>query len=123
MPYGASDSTEQPTLPNGCPRDDEPKIRAEPDSARQAAAPVFEFSLGFLMRDYPHPPGGHGIEHGAYRAHARTAWGKLTTGQKQAAVRAAPHAPGKEWLGHWLDSGREIGKFDIVEQRAVAPRV
>lgn len=35
----------------------------------------------------------------------------------------ASKAPGKDWLGHWLDGGRETGKFAIVEQDAVVPRV
>jgi hypothetical protein len=76
------------------------------------------------VRDYPHPQGGRGIECPAYYPHARGVWSKLTTEQKHDAVRAASHAPGKEWLGHWLNSGREMGKFEIAEQRvAVAPRV
>jgi hypothetical protein len=75
------------------------------------------------VRDYPHPPGAHGVGRPAYYPHARGVWGKLTTEQKQLALRAAPHAPGKEWLGHWLNSGRETGKFEIAEQHAVAPRV
>ncbi len=58
-----------------------------------------------------------------YQPHARAAWGKLTAPQKQDAARAAPNAPGKDWLGHWLNDGRETGKFEIVEQRADLPRV
>ncbi len=122
-PSGSTMRTEKPTPPNGCPRDDEPEIRAEPDRAEQPAAPVVEFSFGRLMRDYPHPPGDRGIEHQAYRPHARTAWSKLTGVQKQDAARAAPNAPGKQWLGHWLNDGRETGKFEVVEQRAIMPRV
>jgi hypothetical protein len=102
---------------------DEPDIRAEPDNTGQAGAPVVEFSFARLMRGYPHPPGGCGIEHEAYRGHARNAWNILTPAQKHDAERAAPNAPGKEWLGHWLNSGRETGKFEIVDQRAVVPRV
>ena len=75
------------------------------------------------MRDYPHPAGKHGIGHPVYRCHARKAWGTLTPAQKKNAVRAAPNAPGKEWLGHWLNDGREAGEFEIVERRAVTPRV
>jgi hypothetical protein len=112
-PGGTTESTEQLAPPDGCPRDDGPEVRAEPNLAEQAAAPVVEFSFARLMRDYPHPPGVHSIEHEAYRPHARTAWGKLTAEQKQDAARAVPKAPGKEWLGHWLDSGRETGKFEI----------
>jgi hypothetical protein len=122
-PDSPTESTEQLTRPDGCPRDDEPEVRTKPDRAEQAAAHVVEFSFELLMRDYPHPPGDHGVEHQAYRPHARAAWGKLTSRQKQEAARAAPSAPGKEWLGHWLNSGRETGKFEKVEQCAVIPRV
>ena len=122
-PDSTTESPEQPTLTNGCPTDDEPEIRAEPHRAEQPVAPVVEFSFGRLVRAYPHPAGGHGVEHPAYRPHARAVWSKLTAPQKQDATRAAPNAPGKEWLGHWLDSGRETGRFEIVEQRADVPRV
>jgi hypothetical protein len=120
LPYGTSDDTEQPTLLNGCPNGRERDVRAR---AARATAPVVEFSFARLVRDYPHPQGGHGVECPAYYPHARGVWGKLPTAQKQDAVRAARHAPGKEWLGHWLDSGREAGKFEVVELRAVVPRV
>jgi hypothetical protein len=118
-----TESTERPEPPDGCPREDEPEVRVEPDRAEQAPAPVLEFGFARLMRDYPHPTGGHGIDHRAYCPHARAAWGKLAISQKQDAARAASNAPGKEWLGHWLDGGRETGKFQIVEQRAGVPRV
>jgi hypothetical protein len=62
---GKTDSTEKPATFNGCPKDDQPKVRAEPDRAEQSAAPVVEFSFGRLMRDYRHPPGDRGIEHQA----------------------------------------------------------
>ena len=115
-------STEKPTLPDACPRDDEPEARAAPVSAGEAAAtPIVEFSFTRLMRDYPHPPGG--LERQAYAPHALTAWGKLKPAQKHDAVRAAPNAPGKVWLGHWLNDGGEAGKFEIVEQCAVVARV
>jgi hypothetical protein len=122
-PGNTTESTEQPTRPDGCPRDDKPEVRSEPDTTELAAAPVVEFSFELLMRDYRHPPGDHGVERQAYRPHARIAWGRLTAAQKQDAARAASKAPGKEWLGHWLDSGRETGKFEIVEQDTVIPRV
>jgi hypothetical protein len=118
-----AESIEQPTPPDCRPRGDEPEVRAEPDRAERAAAPVVEFSFELLMRDYPHPPGDHGLEHQAYRPHARTAWRKLTSQQKQEAARAAPSASGKDWLGHWLNSGSETGKFENVEQCAVTSRV
>jgi hypothetical protein len=102
---------------------EERDVQAEPDNTGQTGAPVVEFSFAGLMRDYPHPPGGHGIEHEAYRGHARNAWNTLTPAQKHNAEQAAPNAPGKEWLGHWLNSGRETGKFEIVDQRVVVPRV
>jgi hypothetical protein len=123
MPYGASDSAEQPTPPNCCPSGHEPDVRAHPARAERPTVPVVEFSFACLVRDYPHPPGAHGVGHPAYYPHARGVWGKLTTEQKQAALRSAAHAPGKEWLGHWLNGARETGKFEITEQRAVAPRV
>jgi hypothetical protein len=93
------------------------EIQDEPN----AASRVVEISFARLLRDYPHPPSSQ--EHRAYRPHARTAWSKLTPAQKASAVRAATNAPGKEWLGHWLDSGRETGKFEVVEQCAVVARM
>jgi hypothetical protein len=116
-PDSSTTSTEKPG-PH-----DEPDLRAEPDNTGQAGAPVVEFSFARLTSDYPHPPGGHGIEHEAYRGHARNAWNILTPAQKHDAERAAPNAPGKEWLGHWLNDGRETGKFEIVERRAGVPRL
>ncbi len=121
-PSSTTKRIEQPTPPNGYPRIGEPEVRAS-DSAEQGAAPVVELSFARLMRDYPHPPGGHGVERRAYFPHARGIWGKLTTEQKRNAVHAAAHAPGREWLGHWLDNGRETGKFEVVEERAVVQRV
>jgi hypothetical protein len=119
-PSNPTESAEQPAPPNGCPRNGEPEVRAT-DSAEQA--PVVELSFTRLMRDYPHPPDGHGVERRAYFPHARGIWGKLTTEQKRNAVHAALYAPGKEWLGHWLDNGRETGKFEVIEQRAVVQGV
>jgi hypothetical protein len=122
-PNCRSDSTEQPTPPNGCPSGHEPEVRAQPAWAERATAPIVEFSFACLVRDYPHPRGTHGVEHRAYYPHALRVWGQLTPEQKHEGVCAAPHAPGKIWLGHWLNSGRETGKFEIVEQPAVARRV
>jgi hypothetical protein len=113
-PHGPS---EQPTPPNGCPSG----LRAQPARAKRALAPVVEFGFTRLMRVYRHPRGG--VDRPAYEPHARGFWGKLTPKQKHDAVCAAPYAPGKQWLGYWLDSGRETGKFEIVEQSAAAPRV
>lgn len=122
-PDSTTETIEQPTPPNGCPRDDKPEIRAEPNRAEPTAATIVEFCFGRLMRDYSHPLGDHGVEHRAYYGHALNAWNTLTSTQKQEAVQAAPQAPGKIWLGHWLRGGRETGQFDIVEQHAVMPRV
>jgi len=122
-PRRADNSTEQATHANGCPGGYESEVRAQPARAEPATAPVVEFSFARLVRDYPHPQGGRGIECPAYYPHARGVWSKLTTEQKHDAVRAASRAPGKEWLGHWLNGARETGKFEITEQRAVAPRV
>jgi hypothetical protein len=115
-------STKKSTPPDGGPWDREPEAQAEPDSAEQARTPVVELSFACLMRDYPHPPGGHGIEHEAYRPHALRRWRMLTAEQKRAAVQAARHAPGKVWLGHWLESGRETGIFEILKQPAAGTR-
>jgi hypothetical protein len=122
-PCRAGNSTEQPTLANSCPSGYESEVRAQPARAEPTTPPVVEFSFARLVRDYPHPQGGRGIECPAYYPHARGIWSKLTTEQKHDAVRAASRAPGKEWLGHWLNGARETGEFEITEQRAVAPRV
>jgi hypothetical protein len=47
---------------------------------------------------------------------ARRAWRALSDAQKAEAINAAPHAPGKIWLGHWLDDARETGVFEILKQ-------
>jgi hypothetical protein len=122
-PRRAGDSTEQSTLANGCPSGYASEVLTQRAGAEPPTAPVLEFSFARLVRDYPHPKGGRGVECPAYYPHARGIWSKLTTEQKHDAVRAASRAPGKEWLGHWLNDARETGKFEIAEQRAVAPRV
>jgi hypothetical protein len=116
-----TESSEKPTPPDGCSTNDKPEVRVPPDAAEQATASVVELSFTRLMRDYPHLPGG--VDFPAYVPLARGVWGKLTTEQKQHAVRAARSAPGKEWVGHWLNNGRETGKFEIVEERAAVSRV
>jgi hypothetical protein len=122
-PRRSGESTEPPTRANGCSSGYESEVRAQPARAEAATAPVVEFSFARLVRDYPHPQGGRGVECPAYYPHARGIWSKLTTEQKHDAVRAASRAPGKEWLGHWLNGARETGKFEITKQRAAAPRV
>jgi hypothetical protein len=117
-PYRASNSTEQQMLPNGCRSGHGPDVRAQPARADRATAPVVEFSFARLVHDYPHPLGAHGVECPAYYPHAQGVWSKLTPNQKQDAVHAAPRAPGKIWLGRWLNNGRETGKFEIVEHSA-----
>ena len=121
--YGTSDRPKKLTLPDGCPTGQEPRPRAQSAETERGTAPVVEFNFACLVRDYPHPPSSHGAERPAYYPHARSVWAKLTIQQKQCAVRAAASAPGKEWLGHWLDRGRETGNFEIVEQPPEARRV
>jgi hypothetical protein len=85
-PRRAGNSTEQPTLANSCPSGYESEVRAQPARAEPTTAPVVEFSFARLVRDYPHPQGGRGIECPAYYPHARGIWSKLTTEQKHDAV-------------------------------------
>ena len=92
-----------------------PNGNAQGDSAGGAA------SFARLLRDYPHPRGQP--ENPAYEPVARRAWGALTNAQKADAIDAAPNAPGKIWLGHWLNDARETGNFATVKQSAAGPRV
>jgi hypothetical protein len=85
------------------------------DGAERAA------SFSRLLSDYPHPPCQR--EKPAYEPMARRAWAALSDAQKAAAIDAAPHAPGKSWLGHWLNDARETGIFDTVKQATAGPRV
>jgi hypothetical protein len=78
-------------------------------------------SFARLLSDYPHP--GEQRKHPAYEPVARRAWRALSDAQKAEAINAAPHAPGKIWVGHWLDDARETGIFDTVRQATVGPRV
>jgi hypothetical protein len=78
-------------------------------------------SFARLLSDYPHPRGQR--EKPAYEPVARRAWGALSHAQKAEAIDAAPHAPGNNWLGHWLNDARETGIFEIVKRPAVGPRV
>jgi hypothetical protein len=78
-------------------------------------------SFARLLSDYPHPRGQREIP--AYEPVARRAWGALSDTQKAEAIDAAPHAPGKIWLGHWLDDARETGIFKILKRPAARPRV
>jgi hypothetical protein len=102
---------------------DQPQVHSQTELAQGASGSIGACSFGRLLRDYPHPPGPHGLEHGAYRGHARGVWNKLTIEQRQASVRAAGSAPGKDWLGHWLDEGRETGNFEVMKQRIPESRV
>jgi hypothetical protein len=78
-------------------------------------------SFARVMSVYPHPRGQR--ERAPYDPHALSAWRKLNDAQKAEATAAAPHAPGKIWLGHWLDNAREAGIFEIVKQPATGLRV
>ena len=98
------------------------KSEADPIEPSKRAAPPVEFRFARLMRDYSHPVGDHGVEHRAYLKHALNAWNMLTPAQKQETVQTAAQAPGKGMAGNWLDNGRETGKFEVVEERAVVQR-
>jgi hypothetical protein len=78
-------------------------------------------SFARLLSEYPHPRRQR--ENPAYEPMARRAWGALSDAQKAEAIDAAPHAPGKIWLGHWLNDARETGIFEILKQPAARPRV
>jgi hypothetical protein len=78
-------------------------------------------SFSRLLSDYPHPAGQR--EKPAYEPMARRAWAALSDAQRAEAIDAAPHAPGKTWLGHWLNDARETGIFDTVKQTTAGPRV
>jgi hypothetical protein len=78
-------------------------------------------SFSRLLSDYPHPPGQR--ENPAYEPMARRAWAALCDAQRAEAIDAAPYAPGKIWLGHWLNDARETGIFDAVKQATAGPRV
>jgi hypothetical protein len=86
-----------------------------------ASAPSSQPSFARLFDAYPHPPGA--VEIPAYYPHARKAWNKLSTEQKQSAVQAAPDAPGDRWLGNWLDDGREMAKFKVAARDSGRARV
>jgi len=88
---------------------------SQTDRAERAA------SFSRLLADYPHPPRQR--ENPAYEPMARGAWGALSDAQRAAAIVAAPHAPGKVWLGHWLNDGRETGIFETLKQVTACPRV
>jgi hypothetical protein len=78
-------------------------------------------SFARLLNDYPHPHGQR--EKPAYEPMARRAWATLTDAQRAEAIGAAPHAPGKIWLAHWLNDARETGIFDTVKQPVAGARV
>jgi len=86
-----------------------------------ASAPASQPSFARLFDDYPHPPGA--VENPAYYAHARKAWNKLSTEQKQSAQLTGRKAPGERWLGYWLDDGRETGEFRIAARHTDGARV
>ena len=77
-----------------------------------ASAPASQPSFARLFDDYPHPPGV--VEIPAYYGHARKAWNKLSTEQKQSAQLTGRKALGDRWLGYWLDDGRETGEFRVA---------
>jgi hypothetical protein len=90
--------------------------RAFEIDGQQSSTTVHKPAFSDFMQAYPHPRGF--VDRGGYRPSARTSWDSLSLEQKQAAMLAAPNAPGTEWPHHWLDDGRVTGTFEIVEQRA-----
>jgi hypothetical protein len=103
----------------GCSQDD-PRPSVTKSNSRKTG---YDGAVGFaqLMRVYPHPRGQR--EHDAYEPAARLAWAALSDAQRAEALKAAPHAPGKSWLKHWLNDARETGIFDTVKQATAGPRV
>jgi hypothetical protein len=87
----------------------------------EAGAPAFKPSFARLFDDYPHPPGAVGNP--AYYPHARKAWNKLSTEQKQSAQLTVQKAPGERWFGCWLDDGRETGEFRVAARHTGGARV
>ena len=85
------------------------------------SAPASPPSFARLFDDYPHPPGAVNIP--AYYAHARKAWNKLSSEQKQCAQLTAEKALGERWLGYWLDDGRETGEFRVAARHTDGARV
>jgi hypothetical protein len=95
--------------------------RMQNTTGEAVASPASKPSFARLFDDYPHPPGA--VEIPAYHPHARRAWNKLSTEQKQSAQLTAQKALGKRWLGYWLDDGRETGKFKVAAQHTGEARV
>jgi hypothetical protein len=91
------------------------KATRQGHSAKQADA------FARVLSAYPHPAGQR--DNPAYEPFARKIWRTLTGAQKAEATDAAPHAPRKIWLGHWLKDGRETGAFETSKQPAAGPRV
>jgi hypothetical protein len=80
-----------------------------------------EASFARVTSVYPHPSGQR--ERAPCEPHALSAWRKLDDVQKAEAIAAAPHAPGKIWVGHWLDEAREARVFEIFKKPAAGPGV
>jgi hypothetical protein len=95
--------------------------RMQNTTGEAAASPASQPSFARLFDDYPHPPGM--VEIPAYHPHARKAWNKLSTEQKQSAQLTAQKAPGERWLGYWLDDGRETGEFKVAARHTGEARV
>ena len=95
----------------GCSQDDPRPSATKANSRNTGDDGAVAFAE--LMKVYPHPRGQR--ENPAYEPMARRAWGALSDAQKAEAIDAAPHAPGKIWLGHWLNDARETGIFEITE--------
>jgi hypothetical protein len=91
------------------------------NTTREAAAPSSQASFARLFDDYPHPPGA--VEIPAYYPHARKAWNRLSTEQKQSAQLTVQKASGERWLGYWLDDGRETGEFKVTARHTGEARV
>jgi hypothetical protein len=107
-----------------CPSDSiaSPDPKSSPSAAGAAAGSAIEVNFAILMRLYPHPAGQR-QQFEAYEPHALTRWHTLTPAEKALSVKAAAMAPGKVWLGHWLDRGRETGNFEVVDRQPAVHRV
>jgi hypothetical protein len=115
MPTAQEDESDVDKLkPEGTYSQVDPDPSKGPSAGRAA-------SFARLLSDYPHPRGQR--KNPAYEPLARRAWAALSDAQRAEAIDAAPRAPGKIWLAHWLNDARETGIFEIVKQPAAGLRV
>ena len=103
----------------GCSQSDTRPSATKANSPKSGDGRAVSFAQ--VMRVYPHPRGQR--EYDAYEPAARLAWDALGDAQRAEALKAAPHAPGKSWLKHWLNDARETGIFEILNQPAAGLRV